>query len=115
MDIQYGWKCPQCSAIIAPSQTRCVSCSMTKTVTGYAGTVTIGSTAFHTKEWTVGFGGSCGTIFMGPRVKSVATQAQETVESWKAKGFSAKALVAAALDTLIDEDDCEEDEDDEGD
>lgn len=108
-DLQYGWKCPQCSAIYGPAQTWCPSCSAPKTVTSYAGTVTIGATAFHAKEWSIG--GGFGTYFVGPAVKSEAVQARETVESWKAKGFSAKTLVSAAMDTLIDEDDEEEEDD----
>lgn len=109
-DIKYGWKCPQCNGVYAPWQGSCPPCSAPKPTTattggtfvGYSGTITM-SPGY---DWA-GFG----TVFIGPAVKSEAVQARETVDNWKAKGFSAKALVAAAMNTLVDGD--EEDEDDE--
>lgn len=92
-DIQYGWKCPGCSTVYAPWQGTCEKCStVTRTViSGYSGTASLSFVG-------------CGTAFYSPP-KTVAVQAQEVVSDWRTRGFSAKALISAAVDTLIEEDD----------
>lgn len=108
MDVQYGWKCPQCNTVYAPSQRNCPSCSPTikvtgSAVTGYAGTITLGNVSYS------GFG----TMFYSPP-KSESVRAREAVNKWHEGGNSIKVLIDAAITALVDEA-CEEDEDDEDD
>lgn len=105
-EIKYGWKCPQCNTVHAPSQGTCPICTTPSTYYSWTGTVSLGGVTF-----SPGFG----TVFMGPRVKTEAEQAQEAVGNWRAKGFSAKTLIVEAVKTLIDEDEWEEDDEGEDD
>jgi hypothetical protein len=91
--------CTKCSPIVNPYQ-------------GYAGTVTLSSVW---PEYT--FSGY-GTILYSLPQKSEATRAQEVVNKWLGvSGNTAKALIDAAVQTLIDNactcDSDDEDEDDE--
>jgi hypothetical protein len=112
MDTQYGWKCPQCSVIHAPWQERCPSCSTPKTTVassfgplyGTSGTINVKGVTFS------GFG----TVFYSPP-KTEPVRAYETVKTWIRDGNSAKTLIDAAVQVLIDnacEDEEDEDEDD---
>lgn len=101
----YGWECPRCHAVYAPTHERCTSCSPATELPGM-GT----GMSFTLKGLSVQSQGAFGTIFLSPP-KSEATQADETVQAWLGKGFSAKTLITAALD-VMDEPDDEDDEDD---
>lgn len=110
MNISFGWKCPQCSAIWAPSVEKCSACASAKAtwsgdaagrpIYGAYGTVTMDGVSFSS-----GFG----TVFYSPP-KTEATRASEVVTKWQDDGNSVKVLARAAVDALVD-DEGEEDED----
>lgn len=111
METRYGWKCPQCNVIHAPSIGKCPTCSpYTTTVTGgtfmgYAGTVTISS------QWPSSFFGS-GTAYYSPP-KTESSRAHEIVDKWVHDGNSVKQLIDAAVQVLIDRAADEDEEEDE--
>lgn len=106
MTNERGWICPKCNTVYAPSKEICAACSHTLSwgsapLRGYAGTVAFSSEGFG----AAGFG----TFYAGPKVKPVAEQAQTVVSGWRDKGYSVKPLIDAAVDSLIE--DADEDED----
>lgn len=101
-DVQYGWKCPQCSAIYGPTVERCGGCSTPKTIYGHSGTIMMAS-------GTISIGGWSGTVFYSP--PQPKPDPDKVVFDWHSKGGDMRELIVAAVDFLASDED-EDDEDD---
>lgn len=117
MTIAYGWKCPQCNTVHAPSQIICTKCAPPEVKTAAAS-----GTSTYMGTMSIGWGGysgvlGFGTVFLNPSPPPLTyreQRADKAIADWRGGAGSWKelrTLIVRAADEIV-EHECEGCEDD---